>query len=244
MTRARVRERAADELRPIEILPDVLEYPAGSALVHWGKNRVLCAVSVEEQLPAWKKNSDTGWLTAEYGMLPAATHTRSDRERSRGKPDGRSLEISRLVGRSLRAALDLQKLGPRTLHVDCDVLQADGGTRGAAITGASVALELALRRLRSQGRLREQPLRFRLAAVSAGLLDGQPLLDLDYADDHRAQVDVNFVLTAHGELVEVQGTAEGRPFTFGELEALAGLARQALPRLLAVQERALGEGGG
>lgn len=239
MTAPKQRSRPPGELRDLEILPDVLDHPASSVLVRWGKNRVLVAVSVEDRLPSWKEPGRSGWLTAEYGMLPAATHTRNERERSRGKPDARSSEISRLVGRALRAAVDLDRLGPLTLRIDCDVLQADGGTRCAAITGSAVALELALRRLQQEGRVPEGALRRRVAAVSAGLVHGQPLLDLDYADDHQAEVDINFVLTGQGELVEVQGTAEGRPFTFAELEALGGLARRALPRLLAAQDEAL-----
>ncbi|MDY0060428.1 MAG: ribonuclease PH [Myxococcota bacterium] len=233
------RQRAPDELRLLEIVPDPLEYPPGSALVRWGRTHVLCAVSVEERLPSWKVGSATGWLTAEYALLPAATHTRTERDRNRLRPDGRTQEISRLLGRSLRAVVDLAALGPRTLHVDCDVLQADGGTRCAAITGAQVALALALRRLTERRQLPRSPLLRRIAAVSAGIVDGQPLLDLDYADDHRAEVDVNFVLTDAGELVELQGTGEKRPFTFAELDALILLVRGALPQLGAAQEQAL-----
>ncbi len=233
------RARGPGALRPLQILPDPLELPLASAQVRWGRNWVLCAVSLEERVPGWRSPEQGGWVTAEYGMLPAATGRRNERERERRRPDARSLEISRLLGRSLRAMVDLPALGARTLRVDCDVLQADGGTRCASITGGAMALELALERLVRLGRLERSPLLGRVAAVSAGLVDGELLLDLDYSEDHRAELDINFVLAQDGRLVEVQGTGEGAPFSLEQMTRLATMAQAALPELHAAQEAGL-----
>lgn len=237
MSAQQLRERPADQLRPLHIEPNVLDYPAGSALVRWGRTQVLCAASVEERVPRWRLDSGHGWLSGSYAMLPASTNTRKDRERSRA--DSRSLEIGRLVGRSLRAMVDMSRWGQLTVRVDCDVIQADGGTRCAAITGGAVAVQLAMGRLVAKGRLPASVLGPRIVAVSVGLLAGHALLDLDYHDDHRADVDMNFVLAADGRIVELQGAAEGEPFTWEDLERMASLARGALPALLAVQQQAL-----
>jgi len=232
------RERAADCLRPLSIEPDVLAYPAGSVMVRWGRTHVLCAASVEGRVPRWRLDSGHGWLSGSYAMLPASTGTRRDRERKR--VDGRSLEIGRLVGRSLRAMVNMRHMGQLTLRVDCDVIQADGGTRCAAITGGAVAVQMAVERLGAAGRLDPQRvLRPRVTAVSVGMLAGQALLDLDYHDDHRAAVDMNFVLATDGRIVELQGAAEGEPFDWQDLERMASLARGALPRIAEAQQAAL-----
>ncbi|NNF26457.1 MAG: ribonuclease PH [Gemmatimonadetes bacterium] len=232
--------RKAHELRPIELTLDAAPYAEGSCLVAFGNTHVLCAASVEEGLPSWRKESGMGWVTGEYAMLPRATHTRSRRERQGAK--GRTREIERLIGRSLRAVVDYAALGPRTVTVDCDVLQADGGTRTAAITGGFVALSLAMDRLIGRGELARSPLLSEVAAVSVGLVDGQPLLDLEYNEDVRADVDMNVVALAGGRLVEVQGTAEGHPFDRDEHDALLDLALAGIDELLALQAQALSAG--
>lgn len=232
--------RKAHELRPIELTLDAAPYAEGSCLVAFGNTHVLCAASVEEGLPSWRKESGMGWVTGEYAMLPRATHTRSRRERQGAK--GRTREIERLIGRSLRAVVDYARLGPRTVTVDCDVLQADGGTRTAAITGGFVALSLAMDRLVGRGELARSPVLSEVAAVSVGLVDGQPLLDLEYKEDVRADVDMNVVALAGGRLVEVQGTAEGQPFSRGEHDALLDLALAGIDELLALQAQALSGG--
>src|SRR5579884_3271895 len=216
--------RAANELRPVRFHPGYLDWAEGSVLVEFGRTRVLVAVSVEDRVPQFLKGQGRGWVTAEYSMLPRATHTRSQREATAGRIGGRTHEIQRLVGRSLRAVMDMGALGERTLTVDCDVLQADGGTRTAAITGGYVALWLAGRKLRELYRLSANPVKGRVAAVSAGYVDGELLLDLDYSEDSRAEVDFNIVLTGEGELVEVQGTAEGKPFSRTQLNGMLDLA--------------------
>jgi len=225
--------RAPDELRRLSLEPDAAPYAEGSCLVSAGSTRILCTASVTEGLPSWRAASGKGWVTAEYAMLPRATHTRSDRERSGAK--GRTQEIQRLIGRSLRAVTNLEVLGPRTITVDCDVLQADGGTRTASITGAWVALHLACQRLLEEGLLSSHPLFDQVAAVSVGVVGGVPLLDLDYREDSSAQVDMNVVATGTGALVEVQGTAERHPFTREELDALLDLSLQGIGSLMSAQ---------
>ncbi|MCL4504230.1 MAG: ribonuclease PH [Deltaproteobacteria bacterium] len=231
--------RAPDQLREVAITPGYLDFAEGSCLITWGRTRVLCAATVQETVPPFRLHSGGGWLTAEYAMLPRATHSRMEREARRGGLKGRTQEISRLIGRSLRAAVDLQDLGPRTIILDCDVLQADGGTRTASITGAFVALCLALEGLRRQGVLSALPIREQVAAVSVGDSNGQLLLDLDYEEDSKAAVDANFVGTAKGELIEVQLTGEAGPFPAAHLGALLTLAQAGLKELLRLQEEAL-----
>jgi ribonuclease PH len=227
-------DRTPDQLRPVTITRGWLDHAEGSCLVEFGKTRVLVAVSATEGVPRWRKGSGLGWITAEYAMLPRATHTRSDRESVKGRLGGRTHEISRLVGRSLRAAVDLSKLGENTLAVDCDVLQADGGTRTAAITGAYVALADAAAYLgRAEAIVRS------VAAVSVGIVDGEPLLDLAYTEDVRAETDMNVVATGDGDIIEVQGTAEGAPFSRKELDALLDLALAGCTQLTALQAAAL-----
>ena len=231
--------RADDELRPITITRHWLDHAAGSVLIEFGKTRVLCAASASEGVPRWRKGSGLGWVTAEYAMLPAATNTRSDRESVRGRIGGRTHEISRLIGRSLRAVIDYKALGENTIVVDCDVLQADGGTRTAAITGAYVALSDAITHLSSVGALKGTPLTGSLAAVSVGIIDGVPRLDLPYEEDVRADTDMNVVMTGDGRFIEVQGTAEAAPFDRVELDALLGLAEKGCADLTRLQSEAL-----
>ena len=234
---SRVDGRADDELRPVRFITDFIPYPEGSVLIETGGTRVLCNVSVEETVPAWREASGGGWLTAEYAMLPRATHTRTPR--SAGFSGARSQEIRRLIGRALRAAVDLDRLGPLTLTVDCDVLQADGGTRTAAITGGYVAVALALGRMIQAGELAPEVLRMPVAAVSVGLVAGRPLLDLCYAEDAAADADLNVVMTGDGRFVEVQGTAEGSPFDRSMLDQLLDLAALGIEQLLQRQREAL-----
>jgi ribonuclease PH len=231
--------RADDELRPITITRHWLDHAAGSVLIEFGKTRVLCAASASEGVPRWRKGSGLGWVTAEYAMLPAATNTRSDRESVRGRIGGRTHEISRLIGRSLRAVIDYKALGENTIVVDCDVLHADGGTRTAAITGAYVALSDAITHLSSVGALKGTPLTGSLAAVSVGIIDGVPRLDLPYEEDVRADTDMNVVMTGDGRFIEVQGTAEAAPFDRAELDALLGLAEKGCADLTRLQSEAL-----
>ncbi len=232
----RVDGRAPDELRPIKVTTDYLTFAEGSVLIEAGGTRVLCAASVEDGVPPFLEGRGQGWLTAEYSMLPRATKTRTRRESSVGRPSGRTQEIQRLIGRSLRAALDLKLLGERTLTLDCDVLQADGGTRTLSITGAYIAAHRACTALLKQGLLKGHPVQTAVAAVSVGVIDDVPLLDLNYAEDSRAQVDFNVVMTGKGEFVEVQGTAEGRPFSRDALDELLNLAGQGIRQLLAIQQ--------
>ena len=229
--------RLADELRPVHFELNYVLHPEGSVLVDSGLTRVLCNVTVEPGVPRWREASGAGWLTAEYAMLPRSTHTRSARDEV--VVSARAQEIRRLIGRALRTAVDLERLGQRTLTVDCDVIQADGGTRTAAITGGWLAVALALRRLAMAGELPDGVLRTGVAAVSAGLVDGVAMLDLDYAEDSRAAVDFNVVMTAGGRFVEIQGTAEGRPFERAQLSELLGLAESGIRQLLAAQQQAL-----
>ena len=235
--------RAFDELREVRLTRSFTRHAEGSVLVEFGDTRVLCTASVEEKVPGFLKGRGQGWVTAEYGMLPRATHTRSDREAARGKQSGRTQEIQRLIGRSLRAIIDLERLGERSILIDCDVLQADGGTRTASITGAWVALHDAVTGLLDSGRLSESPIRDAVAAVSVGIYKGQPVLDLDYLEDSDCDTDMNVVLTGTGGFVEIQGTAEGQPFSRGEVDTLLELARAGTSRLVAAQRAALGLAG-
>jgi ribonuclease PH len=237
---ARPSGRAADELRPVRFTRGFTRHAEGSTLVEFGDTRVLCTASIEETVPPFLRGKGRGWVTAEYGMLPRATHTRSPREASRGKQSGRTQEIQRLIGRSLRAVVDLQALGERTITIDCDVLQADGGTRTAAITGGYVALADACERLARRGTTAKSLLHGQIAAVSVGIVGGAPVLDLDYAEDSEAETDMNVVMNDGGAFVEVQGTAEGHAFRRHELDALLDLAAGGLGRLFALQAEALG----
>jgi len=232
--------RPADALRPVTLQRGYTRHAEGSVLVSFGDTRVLCTASVEEKVPPHKRGSGQGWVTGEYGMLPRATHTRSDREAAKGKQSGRTQEIQRLIGRSLRSVFDLTALGERTIALDCDVLQADGGTRTAAITGAFVAAHDAVSWLLAQGRIAASPIRDFVAAVSVGVVQDTPLLDLEYVEDAACDTDMNVVMTAAGGFVEVQGTAEGAPFTRAEMDALLALADKGIRELVAAQQRALG----
>ena len=231
--------RAATELRPLKITRGFTRHAEGSVLVEAGGTRVLCTASVEESVPGFLRGKGSGWVTAEYGMLPRSTHTRTAREAAKGKQSGRTQEIQRLIGRSLRAVTDLAALGERQVTLDCDVLQADGGTRCASITGACVALYDALDRLVAASRLARHPMRELVAAVSVGIVDGRPVLDLDYAEDSACDTDMNVVMTATGGIIEVQGTAEGAPFSRDELDTLLGLATAGIARIVKAQEAAL-----
>ena len=236
----RVDGRPSDALRPVSIRTGVNKYAEGSALIAMGDTHVLCTASVEESVPPFLRNSGKGWVSAEYGMLPRSTHTRSAREAARGRLGGRTQEIQRLIGRSLRAVVTMEQLGERTIWLDCDVIQADGGTRTASITGAYVALHLALQGLLSQGKLTALPLTDSVAAVSLGICEGGLYLDLNYAEDSTAEADMNIVMTGNGSLVEIQGTAERQPFTQEVLLQLLGLARQGIEQLQDAQRVALG----
>jgi ribonuclease PH len=231
--------RAPDQMRPVNIVPDFISTAEGSALIEIGNTRVICTATVEESVPQFLKGAGKGWVTSEYGMLPRSTLTRTAREATRGRQSGRSLEIQRLIGRSLRAVVDLQRLGERTIWVDCDVIQADGGTRTASITGSFVALGLALDKLVDAGTLTAAPLRDFVAATSVGVVDGQPLLDLNYEEDSRAEVDMNFVLTGGKKIVEIQATAEQHPFDDAQLQRLMELARKGVESLIAKQQALL-----
>ena len=233
--------RQPDQLRPVTLTPNVNKHAEGSVLIEQGDTHVLCTASVEESVPPFMRDSGNGWVTAEYSMLPRATSTRSRREASQGRLGGRTLEIQRLIGRSLRAVTDLPNLGERTIWLDCDVLQADGGTRCASITGAYVALHLALQHLQQQGLLAAIPIKDAVAAVSVGILGQTPQLDLNYAEDSTSDVDMNIVMTGNGNLVEVQGTAEGEPFSQDQLLQLLELARGGIQQLFEAQRSVLGE---
>jgi ribonuclease PH len=231
--------RAPEQMRPVQITPDFISTAEGSALIEVGNTRVICTASVEESVPQWLRNSGKGWVTGEYGMLPRSTLTRTPREAMRGRPSGRSLEIQRLIGRSLRAVTDLTRLGERTIWVDCDVIQADGGTRTASITGAFVALGLALKKLVEAGTLTAAPVRDFVAATSVGIVDGEILLDLSYEEDARAEVDMNLVMTGGKKIVEVQATAEQRAFEEAQLQRMIELARKGVESLIAKQQAVL-----
>ena len=234
--------RKPEELRAVRIQRGFTRHAEGSVLVEFGETRVLCTASVEERVPPFLKDTGRGWVTAEYGMLPRSTNTRTDREAARGKQSGRTQEIQRLIGRSLRAVVDLSALGQRSIQLDCDVLQADGGTRTAAITGSFVALQDAIAWLQKKKLLRESPVRDFVAAVSVGVYQGAPVLDLDYAEDSSCGCDMNVVMTGAGNFVEVQGTAEGAAFGRAELDQLIGLAERGIRQLIAEQKKALGLG--
>jgi ribonuclease PH len=236
---ARSYDRAPGDLRPTRIEPHFVKPAAGSALITQGETRVICTASVQESVPRWMAGKGTGWVTAEYGMLPASTGDRKARDISKGKLDGRSVEIQRLIGRSIRGVIDFAALGERTIYLDCDVLTADGGTRCASITGAFVALDLAIRRLLEEGKLASSPLTGSVAAVSCGIVGGVPLLDLDYSEDSTAEVDANVVMTGEGGLIEVQATAERTPLSRAHLDDLLALAAGGIEHLRTVQAQAV-----
>ncbi|MGI6514818.1 MAG: ribonuclease PH [Syntrophomonadaceae bacterium] len=233
--------RRPDEMRPVKITPNYLKYAEGSVLIEAGDTRVICAASVEDKVPPFLKGTGSGWVTAEYGLLPRSTETRNVREASRGKVSGRTSEIQRLVGRSLRAAVDFEALGERTIWIDCDVIQADGGTRTASITGAFVAMCLAMRVLKEQGLIERMPVKDYVAAISVGIVDDEVILDLDYAEDSRAEVDMNVVMNGQGEFIEIQGTAEGKPFTRTQMDRLLDLAAGGIRELIDIQMGIIGE---
>jgi ribonuclease PH len=232
--------RAADEIRPVVFTPDFTRHAEGSVLAEFGGTRVLCTASIEDRVPPWMRGKGSGWVTGEYGMLPRATHTRSGREAARGKQSGRTMEISRLIGRSLRAITNMDALGERTVTLDCDVIQADGGTRTAAISGAYVALALALDRMVEAGDLRKHPLFGRVAAISVGIYRGDAVLDLDYDEDSEAETDMNVVMNDAGRYIEIQGTAEGHAFAEDELSSMLALAKAGIEHVVGKQSEALG----
>jgi ribonuclease PH len=239
MSESRSDGRSAGDLREIRIQPGFMRSATGSALIEAGGTRVICTASIDESVPRWMAGKGVGWVTAEYGMLPASTGERKQRDVSKGRPDGRTVEIQRLIGRSLRGVIDFKGLGERTVWIDCDVLEADGGTRCAAITGGYVALELALRRLVAEEKITQVPLTGSVAAVSCGIVDGRALLDLDYSEDSTAEVDANVVMTGEGGLVEVQATAERTPLSRASLDELLALAAAGIERLREAQQRAV-----
>ena len=243
MSRARADGRSASDLREVRIEPGFVSTAAGSALMTMGGTRVICTASVDEEVPRWMRGKGRGWVTAEYGMLPASTGDRKQRDVSKGRPDGRTVEIQRLIGRALRGVVDFERLGERTVWIDCDVLEADGGTRCAAITGGYVALELALQGLIAQGLLDSLPLNESVAAVSCGVVDGTPVLDLDYPEDSNAEVDMNVVMTGDGGLVEVQATGERTPLSRTFLDELLGLAAKGIEHLRDAQRAAIAPAG-
>ena len=236
---ARSLGRGADQLRPVRITRGYTIHAEGSVLIEFGATKVLCTASVEEKVPGHKKGSGEGWVTAEYGMLPRSTHTRSEREAARGKQSGRTQEIQRLIGRSMRCVFDLRLLGERTIHLDCDVLQADGGTRTAAITGAFVAAQDAVSKLMAQGKLSVSPIRDQVAAISVGMVQGTALLDLEYTEDSACDTDMNVVMTGSGHFVEVQGTAEGAAFARQQMDALRALAAKGIGELIVLQKQSV-----
>ena len=233
--------RAADALRAVKITPHFLPHADGSVLIECGNTKVICTASIDESVPPFLRGKGQGWVTAEYGMLPVSTKSRMKREAAAGKQSGRTQEIQRLIGRSLRAAVDMTKLGERQILIDCDVIQADGGTRTASITGAFVALQIAVRKLLADGRVAENPLVGSVAAISVGVVGGVPLLDLDYPEDSGCDSDINVVMNGEGKIIEIQGTAEGAPFDFDELAKLIKLAQKGIAELSALQQRALAE---
>jgi ribonuclease PH len=241
-TVTRSYDRAPDAMRPVSIEPGFVRTATGSALISMGETRVICTASAQDGVPRWRTGSGLGWVTAEYGMLPASTGARKQRDATRGRPDGRTIEIQRLIGRSVRAVVDFAALGDNTVYLDCDVLQADGGTRTASITGAYVALALACERLQAAGRVARSPLSGSVAAISCGVVDGVALLDLDYPEDSSAEVDANVVMTGEGGLVEVQATAERTPLSRAHLDELLGLAEAGITQLRAAQDEAIARG--
>ena len=239
-SQSRPSQRAANQLRPVEIIRNYTKHAEGSVLVKFGDTHVLCTASVEEKVPGFLRGKNQGWVTAEYGMLPRSTGSRMDREASKGKQSGRTQEIQRLIGRSLRAIIDLGKLGERSIQIDCDVIQADGGTRTASITGAYVALHDAISLLLKKGLIKESPLKDSVAAISVGIYKGSPVLDLDYIEDSDCDTDMNVVMTGSGGFVEIQGTAEGEPFTRDEMNNILDLAQAGITELIQMQKIALG----
>jgi len=235
----RPENRLNDQMRLVKIIPGYIKYPDGSVLIEQGDTKVICSAVVENKVPPFLRGSGTGWVTAEYSLLPSSTETRTPREASRGKISGRTSEIQRLIGRSLRAVVDLKALGERTVWIDCDVIQADGGTRTASITGSFVALYLALKKLTDTGELEKLPITDFVAAVSVGIVEGVNVLDLEYIEDSNADVDMNIVMTGNNEFIEIQGTAEGKPFNYEELEGLLSLAKKGIKELFALQKRAV-----
>ena len=231
--------RNPDQLRELRFTTDFTKHAEGSVLTAFGDTQVLCTASIEDRVPGWMRGKGSGWVTGEYGMLPRATHTRSGREAARGKQGGRTLEIQRLIGRSLRAVTDMGALGERTVTLDCDVIQADGGTRTASISGAFVALAIAMERLVKRGDLKKNPLHGQVAAISVGIYDGTPVLDLDYAEDSEAETDMNIVMNDAGRFIEVQGTAEGHAFTDDEFAAMVALAKSGIEEIVAAQREAI-----
>lgn len=232
--------RLADSLRPVTLTASASRYAEGSCLVQFGFTRVFCTASVDSSVPPFLRNTGKGWVTAEYGMLPRSTHTRSAREAAKGKQSGRTQEIQRLIGRALRSCIDLSVLGERQITIDCDVLEADGGTRTAAITGGFVALSQAVRKLQKDGLIKGNPIHSSVAAISCGIVGGTPMLDLEYTEDSSAEVDANFVMTSDGKLVEIQGTAEDKPFTVESFHVLMALAKKGIAELSELQKKALG----
>ena len=236
----RIDNRENNQLRPISFVRNFTKHAEGSVLVSYGDTKVLCTASIETQVPRWLKGTGKGWITAEYGMLPRATHERTQREAAKGKQSGRTQEIQRLIGRSLRAMVDLEKLGENTIHIDCDVLQADGGTRTASITGAAVALVDALEKLQAAKKLKADPLVGLVAAVSVGIKNGEVLLDLNYSEDSSCDTDLNVVMTQKGEFIEIQGTAEEKPFTRAQVDEMLAIAEEGIKQLIAKQQAVLG----
>ena len=236
----RIDNRENNQLRPISFVRNFTKHAEGAVLVSYGDTKVLCTASIETQVPRWLKGTGQGWITAEYGMLPRATHERTQREAAKGKQSGRTQEIQRLIGRSLRAMVDLEKLGENTIHIDCDVLQADGGTRTASITGAAVALVDALEKLQTAKKLKADPLVGLVAAVSVGIKNGEVLLDLNYSEDSSCDTDLNVVMTQKGEFIEIQGTAEEKPFTRAQVDEMLAIAEEGIKQLIAEQQAVLG----
>ncbi len=236
----RAGNRLNDQMRPIKIIPGFVKTPDGSVLMETGDTRVLCSAMLEEKIPSFLKGSGSGWITAEYSLLPSSTNTRTSREASRGKISGRTSEIQRLIGRSIRSVVDLEKLGERTIWIDCDVIQADGGTRTASITGSFAALLLALKKYQQAGIIDEIPLKDYVAAISVGIVDGEKMLDLDYIEDSGAEVDMNVVMTGSGDFVEIQGTAEGQAFSRRDLDELLTLAKKGIDELIILQKNIVG----
>ena len=236
----RIDNRENNQLRPMSFVRNFTKHAEGAVLVSYGDTKVLCTASIETQVPRWLKGTGKGWITAEYGMLPRATHDRTQREAAKGKQSGRTQEIQRLIGRSLRAMVDLEKLGENTIHIDCDVLQADGGTRTASITGAAVALVDALEKLQAAKKLKADPLVGLVAAVSVGIKHGEVLLDLNYSEDSSCDTDLNVVMTQKGEFIEIQGTAEEKPFTRAQVDEMLAIAEEGIKQLIAEQQAVLG----
>ena len=232
--------RAAGQMRTVSFTKDFTKHAEGSVLVAFGETKVICTASIDNRQPRWIRDENQGWVTAEYGMLPRSTHGRMDREAARGKQSGRTQEIQRLIGRSMRACIDLNKLGPRTITLDCDVIQADGGTRTASISGAFVAMQLAIKDMITNGLLEESPVHQNVAAISVGIFNGTPVLDLDYAEDSSAETDMNVVMDQSGRFIEIQGTAEGAPFSREEMETLLALAEKGINEIIAAQNAVIG----